>query len=205
MIFDKNKLSRIWISCCLSLFANSPIILVLTHMKTMLTGLFSFLDTCTYDKVAYYENGTNVTLEKSIECHSWDYDTSIFQSTIMSEVLFARVYRAWWHDTKWWWAKLAQVSNHFVTGCDCQWLSPQTAAPSYRQAYNFLGCQTRLRPHCKTKYYDVMYFLVVTEWGNMECLWFYYLYWWEVSEKICKFKNMIQKLIQLISISSIQY
>ena len=34
-----------------------------------------------------------------------------------------------------------------------------------------------------------MYFLVVTEWGNMECLWFFYPYWWEVTEKIVQIQE----------------
>ena len=53
----------------------------------MLSGVLNFLPgTCTYNKTAIYEDGSNDTLETKIECDSWIYDTSEFSLTITSEV-----------------------------------------------------------------------------------------------------------------------
>ena len=55
----------------------------------MLSGVLNFLSgTCTYNKTAIYEDGSNDTLETKIECDSWIYDTSEFSLTITSEVYY---------------------------------------------------------------------------------------------------------------------
>ena len=55
----------------------------------MLSGVLHFLPgTCTYNKTAIYEDGSNDTLETKIECDSWIYDTSEFALTITSEVYY---------------------------------------------------------------------------------------------------------------------
>ena len=53
----------------------------------MVTLFMTFYpDTCSYNKVEVFENGTDVVLEDGIPCESWDYDQSLFTKTIMSEV-----------------------------------------------------------------------------------------------------------------------
>lgn len=48
--------------------------------------MFLVLDVCSYDVLARYSNGTDVTLEKEIKCDSWVYDQTNFALTMMSEV-----------------------------------------------------------------------------------------------------------------------